>query len=126
MNRPLDESALRRCLRRVLPRPNNFGGIDLRELQAELRTFGIDTPCKLRKLLLTHRREAIRLDRQPFDELNARIQRSELGDERYEYLRRRRIFLNWAGLVRVMLELQFGDRYRDSRLHLGREGADAV
>ena len=126
MNRPLDEGALRRSLRRVLPRSNDFGSIDLGELQAELRTFGIDTPRKLRKLLLTHRREAIRIDRQPFDETNARIQRSELGTERYEYLRRRRIFFDWCGLVRVMLELQFGDRYRDYRLHSGRKAADAV
>jgi hypothetical protein len=126
MNRPLDETALHRSLRRVLPRSNNFDDINLAELQAELRTFGIDTPRKLRKLLLTHRREAIRIDRQPFDPLNERIQRSELGDAHYEHLRRRGIFFNWAGLVRVVLELHFGDRYREFRDRARRGRADAV
>lgn len=107
LNRPLDQIGIRATLRRVLPRRNDFGNIDFLELQSELHALGIDTPRKLRKFLLKHRRTVIGIDRQPFDELNARIQRSELGNERYVYLSLRRIFFNWAGLVRLALELQF-------------------
>lgn len=115
MNRPLDEAAIPRVLRRVLPRPNNYAAADCGQLRDELRLLGIHTPRELRRLVLKHRRGALRIDREPFDALNEKIQQAELGRERYEYLRRRRIFFNWAGLVRVVLELEFGARYLNIR-----------
>jgi hypothetical protein len=113
MEHPLDEGAIQRILGDLFPRLNRFGSLDFTELLTELKAFGIDTPAKLRAVVLKHRREALRIDREPFDALNARLQREELGDARYAHLSRRRIFFNWAGLLRLTLELQFGERYRD-------------
>ncbi len=126
MNRPLDEGTLQAALRRVLPRANNSGVIDLTELRSELMAFGIDTPLRLRALMLAHRHEALRIDREPFDKLNERIQRAELGDQRYAHISQRGLFFNWAGLVRLALELHFGNRYRAFRVRTDRGASNAV
>jgi len=53
------------------------------------------------------------LDHEPFDPINARIHREELGNETFLYLGRRQIFFSWEALVRIILELHFGDKYRE-------------
>ena len=110
--RPLDEAALVKGLRRLLPRKNDYGAINYTELLGELAHFGVATPRDLRQLILRHRHEAIRIDSEPFDALNARLYRAELGEAAFLYCERRRIFFNLAGLVRVILELEFEDKYR--------------
>jgi len=115
LNQPLNEARLARALRDLLPRRNEFGTINYRELIEELQAFDVTNLRQLRRLILRHRREAIRIDREPFDELNAKIQRKELGEETFLNLNRRKIFFNLEGLVRIILELNFGDRYREFR-----------
>ena len=112
LNRTLTEALLASALRRLLPRRNNYGPINYPELIEELKAFGITNLRQLRRLVLRHRREAIRIDREPFDPINARIQRKELGDEQFLYLERRQMFFSWEALVRIILELHFADRYR--------------
>jgi hypothetical protein len=113
LNQTLTEALLASALRRLLPRRNDYGLINYPELIEELKTFGVTNLRQLRRLVLQHRREAIRIDREPFDAINARIQREEIGEEQFLYLQRRQIFFSWEALVRIILELHFGDRYRE-------------
>lgn len=113
LRQPLTEAALATELHRLLPRRNNYCAVNYPELIEELRHFGIKNRRALRGLVLRNIREAVRIDREPLDSINARIYREEFGDERFLFLERRQIFFGWEGLVRVILELQFGDRYRE-------------
>ena len=113
LSRTLTEVLLGNALRRLLPRRNEYGPINYPELITELKIFGITNLRQLRRLVLRHRREAIRIDREPFDAINARINRKELGDEMFIYLERRQMFFSWEALVRIILELHFGDKYRE-------------
>ena len=109
----LDERNLPKALQSLLPRKNHFSTVQYSELLSELRHFEVRNRGQLRRLILRHIREAIEIDGEPFDEINARIYRQEIGNERYEFLERRRIFFAWEGLMRVIMELEFGDRYRE-------------
>jgi hypothetical protein len=113
LRRPLDETGLAKALRSLLPRRNGHCAVNYSELLAELRLFGVLPFHQLRQLILRHRREAIRIDREPIDAITTRIYRNELGEEKFWFLDRRRMFFGWEGLMRVVLELEFEDRYRD-------------
>jgi len=112
LRRSLDEVSLAKALRSLLPRRNGYCAVNYPGLLAELRLFGVLSLQQFRRLILRHRREAIRIDREPLDAMNTRMYREELGEKQYSFLERRQIFFGWEGLVRVILELEFGDRYR--------------
>lgn len=113
LRRPLDEARLAKARRTLLPRRNGYCAVNYSELLAELRLFGVLSFHPLTQLILRHRREAIRIDREPLDAINKRIYRNELGEEKFSFLDRRKMFFGWEGLMRVILELEFEDRYRD-------------
>ena len=129
LRQPLTETSLAKAFRRLLPRQNNYCAVKYPELLEELRYFGIQTRGALRRLVLRNIREAVRIDREPLDQINARIYRKELGDAKFRVLERRQIFFGWEGLMRVILELEFGDRYRefaDRRDHAASDAAGQV
>jgi hypothetical protein len=108
----LTEASLAKAFHSLFPRKNNFCSVDYAALLAELSAFSVQTRRELRSVVLRHIREAIRIDAEPLDAINAKIYRSELGNEKFSFLKRRRIFFGWEGLMRVILELEFGNRYR--------------
>jgi hypothetical protein len=113
LKQPLTEIVLAKDLCRLLPRQNNYCAVNHPELLGELQYFGIKNRRALRRLILKNIRKAIQIDREPFDALNAKIQREELGIERFLFLERRKIFFGLEGLMRIILELEFEDRYRE-------------
>jgi hypothetical protein len=113
LKQPLTQAYLAKALHRLLPRRNNCCAVNYPELVEELGRFGVKNRFQLRKLILRHIREAIRMDQEPLDAMNAKIYRKELGNEKFLLLERRRIFFGWEALIRVILELEFGDRYRE-------------
>lgn len=113
LKQPLTQASLAKALHSLLPSRNNYCAVNYPELLQELGRFGIQDRLQLRKLILRHIREAIRIDQEPLDALNAKIYRQELGDEKFLFLERRQIFFGWEGLMRVILELEVGDRYRE-------------
>jgi hypothetical protein len=122
LKQALDEKNLAKALQSVLPRKNNYCAVNYPELLSELQHFGVRERGQLRKLVLRNIHEAVRIDREPLDEMNTKIYREELGSEQYRFLERRQIFFGWEGLMRVIMELEFGDRYRefaDKRDHAG-------
>src|SRR5689334_271582 len=91
----LTEASLPGALHRLLPRRNNYCSVNYPELLQELTYFGVQTRGALRRLVLRNIREAIRIDREPLDQINARIYRAEMGDGKFLFLERRQIFFGW-------------------------------
>ncbi len=113
MKAKLDAKILESDLIRLIPRANQFGDVAYGELLNDLCAFGVTTRAHLRRVLLRHRLKLRRIDREPFDPINARIQRKELGDVRFRDLQRRQIFFHSAGLVRLALELEHGEKFEE-------------
>jgi len=111
MKAKLDAATLASDLGKLIPRANQIGEVAYGELLNDLSAVGVTTRAQLRRVLLRHRLELRRIDREPFDPLNAKIQRSELGDARCRDLQRRQIFFNSAGLVRLALQLEYGEKF---------------
>jgi len=128
MRAKLDSATLASDLGKLIPRANQFGEVAYGELLADLAAFGVTTRAQLRRIFLRHRLRLRQIDREPFDTLNAKIQRKELGDVRFRELQRRQIFFNTAGLVRLALELEHGERFEDymARAYPGALAAAAV
>ena len=109
--RPISERGIATVLRQTLPRRCNYTRVNYAELVEEAQHFGVKTHGQFRQLMLRHRRRAIAIDREPFDALNERIQRRELGDGVYAEMVRKQIWFSWEGLTRLVFELEFGERY---------------
>jgi hypothetical protein len=110
---PLTEAGMALEMARVLPMRNNFGIINFAELLSEVEAFGVATRGQLRKLLLKHRKELLRIDRDPIDEIHVRIYSEQYGRERVVDLLRRQLWFSWEGLMRIALELEFGEAYAE-------------
>jgi hypothetical protein len=80
------------------------------ELQ-ELRDFAIKTKKDLRILLQKHRREILEIDCSPIDPYHQRLWREQLGEKEYARLKRQRIWFTYPGLLRLALDLEFGEKY---------------
>jgi hypothetical protein len=109
---PLSRQNLPLVLCRLLPRASNYRSDNYDELLGELRHFGVLTKRQLRSLVLKYRHEAMRIDRAPLDALNLRIFRKEWGDTEVAERLRTGTWFTWAGLIHIILELKFGDSYR--------------
>jgi hypothetical protein len=99
-------------LARLLPRSSNYHPPNYQELLEELRRFKLWTKGDLRRLVLRHRQEAIAIDRSPLNAVNIRIFRNEWGIAEFNERIRTGTWFSWEALVRIILELEFGDDYR--------------
>ena len=109
---PLDAQHLYKLMRRLFPKANDVQPFDGAELVREFQHFGARSRRQARRLLKQHRRGALEIDREPFDDLNERIFSKEFGEDRMRAFRRTRAWFSYAGLARLVLELQFEDAYR--------------
>jgi hypothetical protein len=107
----LTEKGVARVIASVLPRRNNFGDINYSELLGEATYFDVRTFGALRKLLLKHRKQILQIDREPLDDLQAKIYSSFMGEAKVRDLLRRQLWYSWEALMRIALELEFGTRY---------------
>jgi hypothetical protein len=109
---PLNERTLLQTLRRALPRRNGYMRPNCEELISEARHFGVDSPSRLRRLLLKHRRSLIADDRETLLASGyMRMIASDYGDSHVAELRRKQCCFAWEALVRNAYELEFGEQY---------------
>ena len=113
MARELTEQDLPRLAKGVLPRASNHHPPNYKELLSELKHFGVATHGQFLALLRRNRRGATRIDRTPLDAVNTRIYRDELGSREFNDRIRTNTWFSWEGLIRVILELEYGDSYRE-------------
>jgi len=109
--RDLDEKLVYRNLRSIFPKVNDYGNPDYKEELIELRLFGIKTNKQLRLLLKKHRKQILAIDKSPMDSKLAAFYEQELGKEEFREHIRKNYWFAYPGLLRLALELEFGDEY---------------
>lgn len=75
----------------------------------ELARFGIDTVGKFRALMTKHRRELLRIDRDPLAPWEERWFSEDFGSEFVKDAGRRQYWFAYPGLVRIATELEFSE-----------------
>lgn len=111
----LDEALLYKALRAFFPRKNDYyqSETGYKEELEELIFFGIVTVKDLRILLKRHRRRVMEIDKSPMNKWHQEFYRRELGADAFNDFMRRQYWFAYPGLLRLVLELEFGERYEE-------------
>lgn len=113
--RKLDETLsgvlVRTICRGIFSKRNDYNDAvdDFDELVPELVRFGITTRSQLKRVLTRHRRELMRMDRAPFDEVERAIFDDWYGADVMSKYIRRQYFFAYPAFVRNAMELEFGE-----------------
>jgi hypothetical protein len=108
----IDASYLHKLMRSLFSKANDYGPFSGEELIEELRRFGVRSRKQTRLLLKKHRRALIDIDRSSIDTNQTHIQAQLFGDQFVAMFRRTGVWFAYPALVRLTLELEFGERYR--------------
>ena len=109
----LNQNNLYEVLRETFPKQNDFFVTDCVEGYNELLDFGINSKSKLIELFAKHQETAMKIDASELSELDEKMFIEEYGEE---YVKDRIINKYWftySGLVRLILELEFGEKYTE-------------
>jgi hypothetical protein len=109
----LTENDIYEVLCETLPKQNDFYKSVYSEELQELFHFGITTRLQLLDMIAKHKEKALSIDCEPLDDYEIQLYSKEYGkgyvNERVE----RKFWYAYPALLRIILELEFGDRYRD-------------
>lgn len=110
---PLNEELVYKALKGLFPRVNDYSASETNysEELKELRDFSINTNKQLRLLLKKHRKQIIEIDRSPIDSYHQKMYREEMGCAEFNDHMRRSYWFEFPALLRLALELEFGERY---------------
>jgi hypothetical protein len=104
---------LRKILQRIFPKRNDCASADdLEEVLGELKRFSISTKIQTRLFLKKYRSQLLSIDKGILDTMHQGLYREELGEKRYLDSIRRQYWFCYPALVRIALELEFGEKYR--------------
>lgn len=106
---PLNSVLLQSSMRKIFSKKNDYGEASFEELLPELARFGIRTRGQFAALMTHCRKRLRRIDSEPLDAWHERHYRSELGDQFVSDALRRQYWFAYPALVRIALELKFGD-----------------
>jgi len=109
---PIEERHLHKLMRSLFSKANDYGPFSGSELVEELRHFGVLSRKQARRLLKRHRRTLIDIDRGPVEPDDERVNVHVFGEEFVRTFRRTRVWFAYPALIRIALELEFGDKYR--------------
>ncbi|WP_339409624.1 hypothetical protein [Pseudomonas sp. EA_35y_Pfl2_R5] len=109
----LTPELVHKALRAAFPKKNDFSPSETRyeEELSELIHFGVLCVRDLRGLLNKHRKRILEIDRSPMDQVHQRMYAKEMGIEKFNDFLRRQYWFAYPGLLRLALELEFGDAY---------------
>ena len=108
----IDASHLHKLMRSLFSKANDYGPFSGEALIEELRRFGVRTRKQTRLLLKRHRRALVDIDRSSIDASQADIHAQLFGDQFVATFRRTGVWFAYPALVRLALELEFGEQYR--------------
>lgn len=77
--RPLTGQIIHAQMKHIYPKRNDFGTGSFEELVPELARFGVDSVGSFRQLMTKHRKELLRIDREPLYPPEERMWSEELG-----------------------------------------------
>ena len=107
--KPLTPALLQSSMGKIFPKKNDYGEASFEELLPELARFNIKTRGQFAALMTHHRKRLMRIDSEPLDAWHERYYRAELGDQFVSDALRRQYWFAYPALVRIALELEFGD-----------------
>jgi len=96
-------------MRKIFPKKNDYGEVSFEELLHELARFNIRTRGQFVAFMTHYRKRLMRIDNEPLDAWHERYYRSELGDQFVSDAVRRQYWFAYPALIRIALELKFGD-----------------
>jgi len=107
----LKEKNLYEVLSRTFPKQNDFLEEHYAEELAELNHFGINTVEELEALLAKHFSKAMELDAEEHEEEELGWYMDEYGKAYVQERLDGKFWFAYQGLLRIVLELEFGDDY---------------
>ena len=107
--KPLSGDAILRVMASIFPRRNDYGQGSFEELVPELAKFGITTRGKFHRLMIKHRKELLRIDRDRLSPAEERQYAEWWGATFVKEAVRRQYWFAYPGLVRISAELEFGE-----------------
>lgn len=96
----------------TLPEQNDFYKSDYSEELRELLHFGINTRLQFLDLVAKHKEEALSIDSEPLDDYEIQYYGKEYGKGYVEERVKEKFWYAYPALLRIILELEFGDQYR--------------
>lgn len=108
----LTPESLHSILREFFPAKNDFGDSGFSEEVEELRDFGIISEDPLVALQDKRSREVIEIDQSPMSKQDIRRAGYFFGKEDVTVRLREKRWFTFSGLLRIAMELEFGDSYR--------------
>ena len=94
------------------PIKNDFSQSGFDEELEELLYFGINTKDKFQELIRKHRKKVLEIDSEDLDEFHIKSYSAELGEDYVNDRIENKYWFAYQGLLRIALELEFGDVYR--------------
>lgn len=96
----------------LFPSQNDFLKSDYEAELKELLDFGVDNVEKFKKLMTRHRTKLLEIDSEPLDEQHLKWYREENIIENLELKIEKGFWFAFPGLIRIGLELEFGEKYK--------------
>lgn len=100
-------------LKQALPEQNDFFVTNYVEEMQELLHFGICTRIQLLDVISKHKEAALSIDNEPLDNFHIQTYSKEYGKGYVEERVERGFWFAYPALLRIILELEFGDTYRE-------------
>ena len=110
LRRPLTSALIHKEMRAIFPKRNDYGEGSFEELIPELARFRITTIGRFRKLVLKHRKQLLRIDRDSLAPWEQRAYAKDFGEKFVKDAARRQYWFAYPALVRIAVELEFGEK----------------
>ena len=107
-----DVMHLVKIMRNLFPKKNDYATVDdMKEVLLELIEFNVYTKKDLRLLLKKYRRRVLLGEKEKLNQEHQKIFREIYGNEEYFDSLRRQYWFSYSGIIRTILEWEFGEDY---------------
>jgi hypothetical protein len=107
----LTQDDIYEILQQTLPKQNDFSETNYSEELQELIFFGINTKIALLDMVVKHRETVLQIDAEPLDEYHIKWYSDDYGKDYVQDRIKNKFWFAYPGLLRIILELEFGDKY---------------
>lgn len=108
----LTQNDIYEVLKQTLPEQNDFAETNYSEELEELLHFGIENKIALLDMIVKHRDAVLKIDAEPLDEHHIKWYSDDYGKDYVQDRIKNKFWFAYPALLRIILELEFGDRYK--------------
>ena len=103
---------LHKIMRSLFPKRNDYALMEeLKEVVSELNTFGIKTKKEVRLFVKKYRRYILNGEKESLDAFHRNYFCEMYGSPEYDDCIRRQYWYAYPGMIRVIMEIEFGEEY---------------